>query len=92
MQYDVYDVLVNNNKVPYTDAGVAMVESRIRSRLNIGVDVGGLSSDPAPTVTVPRVSSETTANRANRTIPDIYFTATLAGAIHSVTINGTVSV
>lgn len=92
LQYDVFAVLANNKKVAYTDKGVALLEAAIRARLGIGVKVGGLKDDPAPTVTVPRVADEPLVNRANRTIPDIYFTGELAGAIHSLTINGVVSV
>jgi hypothetical protein len=92
IQYDVYGILVNNPKVPYTDSGIALIEASLRGRLLTGIKVGGLASDPAPTVTVPTVANELAVDRANRTIPDIYFTATLAGAIHSLTINGVLSV
>ena len=92
LQYDVFAVLANNKKVAYTDKGVALLEAAIRARLGIGVKKGGLKDDPAPTVTVPRVADEPLVNRANRTIPDIYFTGDLAGAIHSLTINGVVGV
>ena len=90
LQYDVYTILVNNPKVPYSDAGVALIEGAIRGRLQIGEKVGGLLAGQS-TVSVPLVANETTADRGNRTIPDIYFTAKLAGAIHSLTISGVVS-
>jgi len=92
IQYDVYGILVRNSKVPYKDGGVALIEGSLRARLKIGIKVGGLAESPEPTVTVPLVANESVANRANRVVPDIYFTATLAGAIHSLTINGVVSV
>ena len=90
MQYDVYTILVNNPKVPYSDAGVALIEGAIRGRLLIGEKVGGLLEGKS-IVSAPLVANETTADRGNRTIPDIYFTAKLAGAIHSLTISGVVS-
>jgi hypothetical protein len=95
IQYDVYGILVNNAKVPYTDGGVALIEGSLRGRL---ANEEGTEQRPrglAPgssTVTVPLVANELAVNRANRTIPDIYFTATLSGAIHSLTINGVLSV
>lgn len=88
----VYSRLANLNKIPYTDAGVAIIESEIRAVLNGAVEDGILSSDPAPEVEVPKVADVSEVDRAARFLPDITFTATLAGAIHRVEINGTVSV
>ena len=88
----IFSVLVNNKKVPYTDAGAAMLENEVRAQLKAGVAVGLLAADPAFTVTVPRVAEIAPADRANRVFPNITFAATLAGAIHKTTIQGTVSV
>jgi hypothetical protein len=51
-----------------------------------------LSSDPAPVVTVPKVADISAGNKTTRTLPDMKFTGTLAGAIHKVIITGVVSV
>ncbi len=92
VQESVWDVLASNDKIPFTDRGVELVASAIRQILRQGVQVGGLKGDPAPTVTFPRVADVSTANRANRILPDGKFTAELAGAIHKLVIRGKVSV
>lgn len=86
----VFGRLVNLPKVPYTDAGVAIFESEIRAQLATAVELGVLAGEP--TVTVPRVRDVSPNDRANRFLPDIRFSATLSGAVHSVTVNGVVSV
>jgi hypothetical protein len=40
----------------------------------------------------PKVKDVSSADRANRVLPDVTFSATLAGAIHAVEILGTISV
>lgn len=84
--------LANTKKIPFTDAGIAIIEAEIRARLQEGIDNGGLSNNPAPTVTVPLASSVSAANKAARLLPDVEFNATLAGAIHKLTIEGVLSV
>lgn len=92
IQEAVFAVLATNPKVPYTDVGVEMVASAVRAVLKQGVQVGGLRADPAPLVTAPRVVDIDIADRANRLLPDINFSAELAGAIHKVVIRGKVTV
>lgn len=89
---DVYSLLINNPKIAFTDAGVANVESVLRAALSRGVQQGVLAADPEFTVTVPKVADVSTNDKANRNLPDVTFAANLAGAIHAVTIAGTVSV
>lgn len=92
IQERLYSILVNVEKVPFTDAGVALVQNAILAQLNEGVSVGGLTADPAPVVTAPLVANISSNDKANRLLPDITFTATLAGAVHKIQIAGTVSV
>lgn len=92
IQTNVFGLLANNAKIPFTDAGIDAVRSTIMGVLQQGVDVGGLSSSPAPIVFVPKASAVDATNKAARNLPNVKFTATLAGAIHSMTINGTLSV
>lgn len=87
---NVYGNLVNQDKVPYTDPGAASIEGNIKTALDLGVERGGLAADPAPTTSVPLVANVSTQDKANRLLPDVTFTGTLAGAIHSTTINGRV--
>lgn len=92
MSASVFDALTGVPKVPYTDLGVAIIEGAMRGSLLRGVQRGGISTDPEFTVTAPKVADIDSADRAARLLPDMKFTATLAGAIHKVTISGTVSV
>jgi len=92
IQESVFGALINNNKIPYTDAGVAVVKGLIEGVLRQGIRVGGLSEDPAPTVSAPKVADVAALDKAARSLPDVRFTATLAGAIHELIISGVVSV
>jgi hypothetical protein len=92
LQERIFARLAGNKKIPFTDAGIAIIEAEMRGQLDEGVVVGGLAADPAPTVTVPLASAVTTANKQARHLTPVYFTATLAGAIHKLTLEGTVSV
>jgi hypothetical protein len=88
----VFSLFVNTEKVPYTDPGVATVEAEIKKELQNAVTAGLYKADPAPVTTVPLVADVPAAAQLNRLLPDIKFTASLAGAIHALTINGVVSV
>ena len=90
IQESIWTLLVNTRKVGYTSAGAAAIEGAMRSVMAEGIQVGGLADDPAPVVTVPNVLNLSSAQRATRTLPDVTFTARLAGAIRATTINGTV--
>lgn len=92
IQEFVFSVLVQNPKVPYTDAGITVIQSEVMRALALGVANDFLTNDPAPIVTVPRAADVSPTDKANRILRDVKFTATLAGAIHAVVIRGTVSV
>lgn len=92
IQEFVFFVLVNNNKVPYTDAGIALIEAEVRRALELGVANNFLAADPQYTVTVPSAASVDPQDKANRLLKNVNFQATLAGAIHFVEIRGVVSV
>ena len=91
MTEDIYTDLANLPKVPYTDAGIGIVEGRVKGRLQIGVDAGGLSPDVPFVVSVPDVVDVSAADKGNRILKGVTFSATLAGAIHAVEVQGTVS-
>lgn len=88
----IFGVLVNNEKIPYTDSGVDLMRAQVEAQLQQGITAGGLAADPKPTVTAPKVADIDTADKANRILPDIEFQATLAGAIHKLVISGVLSV
>lgn len=88
IQERVYTVIANSVKVPYTDAGVQSIVAEVESALEEAVDVGLLSEY---NVTFPKVVDIAANDKVDRLLPDINFTATYAGAINKVEINGTIS-
>ncbi len=88
----LYAILVNRPKLPYTDASVDLVKAEVLAQLQQGIEVGGLASDPAPLVDAPLVADVDDADKADRLLPDVTFQATLAGAIHAITVTGNLSV
>ncbi len=93
MRERVLSVLANNPKIPFTDSGVDTMRSAILAVIQLGITNGGFAATPEPTVTAPLVKDVSLSNRANRILPDINWTATLAGAIHRLNpVTGRVSV
>ena len=85
-------------KAPLTDKGGAALEQQVIRALDEGVNNGLLA--PGTTIdgvflangyitSVQKVADMTQADIDNRVAPTISFTALLAGAVHSVQINGT---
>jgi hypothetical protein len=94
IEESVANLLINaRGKVPFTDQGITQVKNAVEEVLLLGVARGALvgQGDEAPTVTAPRASAVSLTNKANRTLPDVNFTATYTGAIEKVTIIGSVS-
>ena len=87
----VYSALVNNRKIPYDDTGIAMIEGIVKGVLNEAASKGILQADSIA-VTVPKYADIPQADKLARKLPDVKFSALYQGAIHSVTINGTISV
>jgi hypothetical protein len=85
----------NNPKIAYTDAGIAKIVSEFEAQLADGVTAGGLDPgnedegiDP-PTVTAPRVADISPTDRANRHLPNVTFSARLAGSVRTIDVTGT---
>lgn len=91
MEEGIFQDIANADKIPFTDAGIAVIENRMREVLKRGVRAGGIVSEQDFTVTVPRAKDIPLADKAARRLTGIKFTATLSGAIHAVSIQGTVT-
>ena len=87
----IFAMLASLPKLPYTDASVDMVKSEIYAQCKQGVD-RGLLVDGSVVVDAPLVSEVSAVDRAARLLPDVTFSARLAGAIHKVEIRGNLSV
>ena len=83
----VFSTLVNAEKIPFTDPGVGVIMADIEAQLQEGVEVNFLVAGSA-VVTAPKVADISPANKTARTLPDVEFSAGLAGAIHKATIQG----
>lgn len=90
LQERIFLRLANAKKLPFTDAGIAVVEGEVRAQLEDAMGVGFLARDPAPTVTVPKASAVSAPDKAARHLRGVTFDAVIAGAIHKLTINGTI--
>jgi len=97
---NVFNLLINRDKVPYTDAGIASIESRIREALELGQSRGGIApteydedgnQNLGYTISVPLAANISANTKANRELTDVTFTARLAGAIHVVDITGSLT-
>ncbi len=91
MQERILAAQTANAKIPFTDAGIAILVTETRAQLTEGVRVGLFDVTPKPVVTAPRAIEVDTTDRQNRNLPSLSFSAKLAGAIHSMTVSGTVS-
>lgn len=92
MAEDVFITLAQSGKIPYTNAGIAIIETAVRARLQIAINRDVLADDEYLTVTTPDISATSSGDRANRILRDVNFTGRLAGAIHRVIIRGVVTV
>lgn len=84
----VFGVIVNQDKVPYTDTGVQMVVSPLKQALDEAVKYDILKNYE---VEYPAVADISATEKGSRFLPDVKFTAELSGAIHSTRINGVIT-
>jgi len=87
----VFELKANAPKIPFTDPGILMIVSAVDAQLQEGISKGYIAADPQPFVTAPQASAVSTANKTERTLPDVYFEGVLQGAIHKTIINGVLS-
>lgn len=91
IQERIFMLLRKNPKIPYTEKGVDLVRCEVMAQLKEAVVVGVLAAFPEPTVSAPRVVDISELDKAKRILPNVSFTACLAGAIHALEIRGVVS-
>lgn len=93
LQEDIFAWITGaEDKIPYTDASVAIAVNIIMQRLRRGIANNAVATDPAPSATGPLVADVAEEDRANRHLPDLRFECRYTGAIHSATVVGNVSV
>lgn len=94
MRERLYQVLLTNPKVPYTDEGFGLVANAVFQTLNQATSLGIIASDPDTgsgvySVVVPTRAEATDDQARARQMPDITWEAQLEGAVHSVKVTGT---
>jgi hypothetical protein len=96
IQTNMVQMMINRDKVPYTDPGIQLCVNNLRKSLQEGVNVGGIAPDeldangntvPSFIITYPRAAELAPNIKASR-ILSLGFTARLAGAIHVAEITG----
>lgn len=92
IEEEVWGLIAATPKLPFTDASGDRLGGTVMGVLLLGVQRNVFANDPVPTVTVPKVADISPIDRAGRVFGTIEFTARLAGAIHQVDIQGSVSI
>lgn len=96
MEEDIFLYLTNKSnlgkKIPADNTGITEVAGVMRKRLNIAVRNGLLTTDPSYQIFQPDRADISSADLTNRYLPDIPFTATLAGAFQKIDIKGYVTI
>lgn len=91
-------ILLNNDRIPYTDAGMEQIASAARTVMRQGVRAGIVAQDlnpatgtyePAVVITVPSVFDVPESQRKARIAPTISVRFRYSGAVHFSTINYT---
>lgn len=95
MTENVFRLLATMPKVPYTNGGIALIVAEIEAILKDGFNNGIIADEagvPLFKVTSPRREDIPKADRAKRLLPDIRWSATVAGAIHGTEIHGVLQI
>jgi hypothetical protein len=92
IQIDVFSLLIAYPKVPYTNIGITMVTNAVKNRIKIGGSsaYGGIDlTQPYSVQSLYTATTIDTADKNNRNLPSVTWSARLAGAIQTVTVSGT---
>ena len=96
IQTNMVQLMINRDKVPYTDGGLQMLGNNLKASLRTGQAVGGIAPDevdaegnkvPGFNVTIPLSSEVDDVTKASR-VAYLKFNARIAGAIHVADIKG----
>jgi hypothetical protein len=100
MQLRLFNLLLMNPKIPYTNGGIALVQNEMIASLKAATDRGIVAPDeydennqlvPGFTTRVPNSMTLTATQKASRVLEGCTFRARLAGAIHVIDVRGTLT-
>jgi hypothetical protein len=83
-------VQANNDKIPFTDKGIALFVAQVEGQILNGIGAGLIDGDSPHNVTAPKARDVSANDRTQRLLRDVKFDFVLQGAVHKVQINGTV--
>lgn len=86
----ILNLFLTKDIVPYTDAGIAIIDNNLRSILDTYGVKQGILVEGSVVTSLPARADVSEANRDDRILPSVTFTAELSGAIDKVIIRGTV--
>ena len=97
MQLRIYNLLLMNPKIPYTNGGITLVQNEMIASLKAAQVRGIVAMNeydgdgaliPGFTTRVPNSQDLTPTQKASRVLTGCRFSARLAGAIHAVRVDG----
>lgn len=91
MQERVLAKLINLPKVPYTDAGLVVLENEVRAQVQEAITEQVLADDENIEFSTTAVADQNPNDRTARIVRGVNFKARLAGAVHNVFIQGVVT-
>ena len=100
MQLRIFNLMLMRAKIPFTNPGIALVENAMIASLKAAKARGIVAPDeydedgnliPGFIVSVPNAMSINLTDKASRILRNCTFMARIAGAIHAVTVNGTLT-
>lgn len=96
IEYQLQQALIINDKIPYDNNGISLLESVVVNVLQDAYNNGMIAvnddGEPSYTVNFAKRSETKASDREKRQYVEGKFTFDLAGAIHIVTINGTINI
>jgi len=92
MKESLFALQTANEKVAYTDDGIALMGAAIFGVLEEGVARGFYAANPKPVVRTPLAAATSSSDRSNRALNGVTFSARLAGAIHTGSVTGTATI
>lgn len=96
IRYQIQQALIINDKIPYDNNGISLLESIVVNILQDAYNNGIIAEDddgqPSFTVNFAKRSETKASDREKRQYVEGKFSFDLAGAIHEVTVNGTINI
>jgi hypothetical protein len=86
VQEGLVDLELNNEKIPFTDEGIALIEALLRQKNKKWIKAKLIAASPAPTITVPLAADVDSDDKAARDLTGVSTSWTLAGAINKVAV------